>query len=291
MGLTTIAWTDFSFNPWVGCSKVSPACDHCYAEQGSKRLAAQHGLKLWEGDRFMTGESYWKQPASWNRKAIAAGERRRVFCASFADVFEDRPALVPRRERLAKLIESTPALDWLLLTKRPENMNRLAPASWRRAWPVNVWAGTTCEDQAHAEDRVPELLCVPASVRFVSYEPALARVDLRRLRDDDGASWDALTMGIHWVIIGGESGPHARPFDLEWALYTASQCASAGVACFVKQLGSRPIEEGKAFPTVDRKGGDPAEWPRILRVQEFPRDRQGLATKKVPPKTSGQSRT
>jgi len=270
-----IAWTDATMNPWIGCEKVSPACDHCYAESGSKRLAAQHRLKLWEGDRFMTSEAYWKQPAMWNRKAMAAGKRMRVFCASFADVFEDRPELVDRRKRLSHLIEGTPYLDWLLLTKRPQNMIRLALPTWRDAWPANVWAGTTCEDQDHAELRVPELLRVPAAVRFVSYEPALGPVDFRRLRDDElGATWDALaTDRLHWVIVGGESGPKARTFDLAWAHATVAQCKDAGVACFVKQLGSRPIAAGRGYPTVHKKGADPAEWPAALRVQQFPRNR------------------
>lgn len=280
--VTGIAWTDHTFNPWIGCSKVSPACDHCYAESGSKRLAAQHGLKLWEGDRFMTSEAYWKQPAMWNRKAIAAGERRRVFCASFADVFEDRTELVPRRERLAKLIEATPYLDWLLLTKRPENMIRLSPLSWGHRWPLNVWAGTTCEDQAHAEQRVPALLNVPASIRFISYEPALGPVDLRKLRDDEiGATWNALgPAGLDWVIVGGESGPRARPFDLAWARSIVDSCRASGVAPFVKQLGSRPVSAGSPYPLVDKKGGDLAEWPAALRVQEFPLDRTGKSTRK-----------
>lgn len=133
MGVTTgIAWTDHTFNPWIGCAHVSPGCDHCYAEAGtSARIARGRGLPLWgEGAaRQVTSPDYWKQPLRWDRAAAKEGVRRRVFCASLADVFEDRRDLDAARCALWDMIEQTPNLDWLLLTKRPQNVLRLAPTT------------------------------------------------------------------------------------------------------------------------------------------------------------------
>jgi protein gp37 len=271
--VTGIQWTDHTFNPWIGCERVSPGCDHCYAEKGSARLGAQHGLKLWDGDRFFTGENYWRQPLRWNRAAALEGVRRRVFCASFADVFENRPELVRTRGALFQLIRRTPALDWLLLTKRPENMIGLAePWCPDGTWPSNVWAGTTVEDQERAELRVPRLLEVPARVRFLSYEPAIGRVDLLRLRDDElGATWNAFKCGVSWVIVGGESGPKARAFDIDWARRTVRQCQGWKVPVFVKQLGSNPWDSsGVARGILAKKGDVMSEWPEEIRFRQFP---------------------
>ena len=284
--VTNIAWTDSTFNPWLGCEKVSAGCKNCYAENDTPiRDHRGKGLELWGGDaaRVVTGADNWKKPARWNREAQAAGRRHRVFCASLADVFEDRRDLDAPRARLFALIEQTPWLDWQLVTKRPENMVRLATASWAERWPANVWAGCTVEDQPAADERVPWLRDVPAAVRFLSMEPLIAPVVLA----DD--SWDLRDGFLHWLIVGGESGSKARPFDLAWARAIVAQCRDAGVACFVKQLGARPETDQptdchgrllvqKAAGHVpnyqvhlrDSHGGDPAEWPSDLRVREFP---------------------
>ena len=169
---TEIAWTDATFNPWIGCSKVSDGCRNCYAEVDTfARRERARGLELWgpKAARHVTSESYWKQPLKWDREARAAGVRRRVFCASMADVFEDRPDLVEPRQRLSDLVLSTPSLDWLLLTKRPENAARLwlEAGVTNDAWSDNVWLGTTVEHQAAANKRIPHLLAVPARVRFL----------------------------------------------------------------------------------------------------------------------------
>jgi protein gp37 len=153
MGETTIQWTatrgpdgtmhpGFTLNPWIGCERVSPECDFCYADRGSRRLAAQHGLKLWDdgSSRYLTKDPMSKALA-WNRKAQKLGVRLKVFCASYSDVFEDRPELVEPRAALLQTIEHTPCLDWLLLTKRPENMRRMTFSRWAGVWPGNVWAG------------------------------------------------------------------------------------------------------------------------------------------------------
>lgn len=264
---TKIAWCDATFNPWVGCSKVSPACDNCYAEKGSARLGAQHGLKLWQGDRYHTSPAYWREPLRWNRAALAAGVRRRVFCASYADVFEQRDDLLEPRARLWALMQATPGLDWLLLTKRPEHAMRLAEAAATRGpslvhpYPPNAWFGTTAETQEHYEARWAKLALVPAAVRFISHEPALGQLDLHPAH---GNVWP------HWVITGGESGPRARGYDLGWARTLVEHCRLLGIACFVKQLGARPMAEGRPVLLQDKKGGDPSEWEPSLRVQQWP---------------------
>ena len=148
-----IEWTHHTFNPWWGCAKVSPACKHCYAETWAKRV----GKELWgaKSPRRFFSDAHWREPLKWNAEALALGEHRRVFCASMADVFEARAELDPWRDRLWRLIEVTPGLDWLLLTKRPHRIASHAPWS---AWPAHVWLGTTAENQKWADVRVPELV-------------------------------------------------------------------------------------------------------------------------------------
>ncbi len=219
-----IEWTHHTFNPWWGCTKVSEACKHCYAETWARRV----GSRVWGPNaerRFFTN-SHWKQPLDWNREAEVLGERRRVFCASMSDVFEDRPDLRSHRERLFDLIEETPYLDWLLLTKRPKNVSRMA--RWTTDWPDNVWLGTTVEMQKRAEELVPELAKSAAVVRFLSCEPLLGPIDL--------ASW--LGSDVSWVIAGGESGGKARPSHPVWFRALRDQCMAAGVPFHFKQWGN-----------------------------------------------------
>jgi protein gp37 len=260
-----ISWTHATFNPWRGCTKVSPGCANCYAEAQSKRNPKVLGVWGDKGTRVIAGEDYWRQPVKWNAAAGERGERMRVFCASLADWLEDRPELADPRRRLAKLIRQTPNLDWLLLTKRPWNLNDAAGLmDWELdGIPDNVWLGVSVENREHGLPRIDAIRRVMATVRFLSIEPLLedlGPVDLT---------------GIHWVIIGGESGPHARPCNLAWIRSLVKQCEAAGVACFVKQLGGKPVEDA-GFPApckvrlLDRKGGDMDEWPRDLRVQQFP---------------------
>lgn len=292
-----IAWTHHTFNGWIGCEKVSAECDHCYAESGSKRLAAQHHLTLWgeQSSRYITSDGYWQKPLQWNRAAQKSGERARVFCASFADVFEDREDLVKPRARLLHLIEDTPYLDYLLLSKRPENMLRLSAPVWRDNWPSNVWAGTTVGVRPSLH-RALQIQSVPARVKFLSLEPMIEDIGLdppvcpdcdglEQAIGDDGATafcpecetemgfsaiLDPLNGGISWVIVGGESGPHARPFHLEWGQKILGQCREAGVAFFFKQAGSHAVLDGKRLKLRDTKGGDLLELPAYLNVREFP---------------------
>lgn len=181
--LTAIEWTDHTFNPWWGCARVSAGCQLCYAEAAAER----YGHDVWgkAKERRTFGDKHWNEPLRWNRKAEAEGRPRLVFCASMADVFEDHPEVVEERQRLWALIEATPWLRWQLLTKRPENVRAMTP--WGTDWPPNAWVGVSVEDQQRADERLPWLMGLERSVlRFVSYEPALGRVDFRPWLD---GSW------------------------------------------------------------------------------------------------------
>lgn len=274
--LTHIQWTNHTFNPWWGCSRVSPACRFCYAD----RDASRYGFELWRrhGERRMLSENNWRRPLKWNREAEAEGVPAMVFCASMADVFEDHPQLNEPRERLWGLIEATPWLYWQLLTKRPENVAGMVP--WGNDWPVNVWLGTSVETQRWADTRIPVLLNTPARTRFLSAEPLLSPVDLStwldtRLACGCGADdCSAFCMapepsGIDWVIVGGESGPKSRPMDITWAQRLITQCRAAEVAVFMKQTG-RVYAKRNGFVRDPLKGGDPSDWPTGLAVRQFP---------------------
>jgi protein gp37 len=232
-----IEWTDHTFNPWWGCQRVSAACDHCYAETMAKRF----GQKVWgaKAPRRFFGDVHWTAPLRWHAEAAADGLRRRVFCASMADVFEKRADLNPWREKLWALIKVTPALDWLLLTKRPQLIAAQLPQDWGEGYR-NVWLGTTTENQVEADRRLPHLLGAPARVHFVSAEPLLGPLDLRRwLKDKDRR--------VGWVIAGGESGPGARPSDREWFRGLRDQCTSVGVPFHFKQWGNWVPGDNGAF--------------------------------------------
>jgi protein gp37 len=229
-----IEWTTHTFNPWWGCTKVSEACKHCYAESWAKRV----GQKVWgpKAERRMFSDQHWMQPLRWNRLAEGQASRPRVFCASMADVFEERDELTAPRARLWDLIEATPNLDWLLLTKRPQNVMRLA--GFGATWPKNVWLGTTVELQARAEELLPHLALVPAAVRFISAEPLLGPLTIE--------PWLGST--INWVITGGESGPKARPASPAWFRSLHAQCMAANVAFHFKQWGDWAPGQGINLP-------------------------------------------
>ena len=225
---SSIEWTHHTFNPWWGCSKVSPACKNCYAETWAKRV----GQNVWGkgAERRFFGEKHWSEPRRWNGEAERVGERRRVFCASMADVFERRTELQPWRQKLWDLIGETPNLDWLLLTKRPQNVKSMI--GWpEEDWPSNVWLGSTVENRNWAEKRLPHLLSHDAKVRFLSCEPLLGEIDL--------APWlnARAYHSIDWVIAGGESGPQARPMPSRWARSLQEQCEASGIAFHFKQWG------------------------------------------------------
>lgn len=219
-----IEWTHHTFNPWWGCTKVSEACAHCYAETWSKRV----GQELWgpRGSRRFFGEKHWNQPLKWDEEAQLTGVRPRVFCASMADVFEKRKVLETPRKKLFKLIDETKHLDWLILTKRPENIRTLSP--WATQAPDNVWLGATVENQARADERIPHLAQVNSKVRFVSCEPLLGPLSL--------AKW--LKQEISWVIAGGESGGLSRPSHPTWFKALRDECIEAEVPFHFKQWGN-----------------------------------------------------
>jgi protein gp37 len=280
---TGISWTDATFNSWWGCQKVSPACDHCYAERDAKRFAA--GRVLWGAGSerrifdvtTAAGAKHWKAPFNWAKTMPAKlGRRPRVFCASMGD-WLDLDAPIVEFVRLLDTIRLTPELDWLLLSKRIGNWRkRLADAwdegmhptivptdrlellAWIERWldgdaPANVWLGATVIDQAEADRDIPKLLAVPARVRFLSIEPLLGPITLPRTHCDHGSLPGPGGVGgvmcpdcrgardgcmrLHWVIAGGESGPHARPAHLGWFRSLRDQCAAAGVAFHFKQHG------------------------------------------------------
>lgn len=280
---TGIEWADHTFNPWVGCSKVSPACDHCYAESWAKRTGAGE----WGGPRRRTSTANWQLPLKWNRLSaqwVANGGRRtRVFCASLADVFDNQ---VPDdwRKELFELIRLTPSLDWLLLTKRPQNIIRMVRShgsvagNGTRYLPDNVQLGTTIEDQKRADLNLPALLkCRPelgARVLFVSVEPMLGPIELSQACA--GYMQDFAAMGsayLQWVICGGESGSGARPMHPDWARGLRDQCAAAGVPFLFKQWGEWCPRgpESMGYPSVDGV-------PR-LRITDAGQDGQDLGSK------------
>jgi len=253
---TKISWAHASFNGWVGCVEVSPACDRCYA----RSLAERYGWAKWGKDqpRHRTSQAYWRKPIAWNAKAAKAGERIRVFAFSLADLFEDRRDLDPWRADFYRLIENTPWLTWMLLTKRADCMERLLPAAWLAKPQPNVWLGVTAENQRRADERIPLLLGVPAVVRWISAEPLLGPLDLGRWLGPSRLSF---------VVVGGESGPGARRMDLGWARDILGECHRTGVAFHFKQKGSALARE---LGCKDRHGKTSGEWPKDLQVQEIP---------------------
>lgn len=250
MGITTgIEWTNSTFNPWIGCTNISPGCDHCYAEQQN----AYRGWSEWgaHGTRKRTSASNWQNPIKWNKAAKAFqrenGHRQRVFCASLADVFDNK-APEEFRSDLFELIRSTPELDWQLLTKRPQNIRKMLPSDWDGGYH-NVWLGTTCEDQIRYDQRWQVLRDIPAAVRFISYEPAIGGVRLHQT----GVQPD-------WLISGGESGHHARVMNPQWARDIIKDCKNHGVAVFHKQWGqyaSNPLVFEQGLPSREAESLDP----------------------------------
>ena len=312
-----IEWCDHTFNPWMGCTKVSAACANCYAERDMDK---RFGKVAWgpNGTRVKTSESNWKKPLAWNRKAEESGIRPRVFCASLADVFEDWDGLITcyqtgdplvvnqnghiwpsgwpsmsdgddwglreytmgdMRQQLFALIDATPNLDWLLLTKRPENVRRMikdvnpehtrADITVPQQFRKNVWLGVSAENQEQADTRIPELLQCRnlASVLFLSCEPLLGGVDIEpwlpggvpmeydcdRNKEVIGSRENECEIEIwkehvDWVIAGGESGPNARPSHPDWFRLLREQCSTAGIPFHFKQWGEWiPMDEYSPF--------------------------------------------
>lgn len=291
---THIEWCDHTFNPWEGCTKVSPGCANCYAETRNARFGGGTAPNWGKGaPRRRTSVQNWHEPVKWDREAkeefirkahqTGAGEvirhnRPRVFCASLADWLDDEVPIEWLAD-LLDLIRKTPHLDWLLLTKRPENWRArighageyaaLHPDRYQlhlmlRAWchdmsPSNVWLGTTVENQDMADKRIPALLRIPARVRFLSCEPLLGPVSLGGFDGKHYRSWldpvERASCGIHWLIAGGESGPKARPMHPDWARDLRDQCAAAGVPFLFKQWGE--WAQARVMTQEEERSGPP----------------------------------
>ncbi|WP_313377959.1 phage Gp37/Gp68 family protein [Achromobacter insolitus] len=272
-----IEWTDHTFNPWEGCQKVGPGCDHCYAEARNARFGGGQAVNWGPGaPRRRTSAANWRKPLAWNSDAGAFyaqhGRRQRVFCSSLADVFDNAVDPTWRRD-LFDLMELTPNLDWLLLTKRIGNVARMLPThDW--AARDNVWLGATIVNQAEADRDIPKLLAVPARRRFLSMEPLLGPVDLGRACRL--AAFHA-TEVLDWVIVGGESGPKARPMNPQWATGLRDQCQAAGIPFLFKQWGEwaragvRQSGLPGRYALATREGWFGEGAPAPTELDQFPR--------------------
>jgi protein gp37 len=245
---TAIKWTDHTFNIVWGCTKVSPGCKNCYADT----LASRYGHDVWSPGkpRRTFGEKHWREPIKWNRSAERDGERRNVFCSSMCDIFEDHPTTQTELQKLWPLITATPSLDWQLLTKRAERIVLGLPPDWGCGYP-NTWLGVSIENNDYVE-RADHLRRIPATVRFISYEPALGPLDRLDLT------------GIDWVIFGGESGHYFRKHEDDWARATFRRCRDAGVAFFFKQ--SSGLYPGRG----ELDGQTPRDFPKPRVITTSP---------------------
>ncbi len=298
MGATTgIAWCHATWNPWISCAFDSVECHNCFAKAWAERFRPE--IK-WgpHGDRVRTSPANWRLPLKLNAEAEKEGRRKQLFCGSLLDLFEllpvthkDAQMQHDARAEVWGIIEATPWIDWQMLTKRPQNMPAMVPARWNdEGWPDNVWAMASVGNE-QGKRRVHDLMRVNARVRGLSVEPMIEGFSLA----------DELATGlIHWVIIGGESGPKARPFDLAWGQQIVDECSDArvAVAVFVKQLGAVPmmgmdswramrplpkereaLNDRTPFDCIplwldDQHGADWDQWPKgaIERVRQFPFD-------------------
>ncbi len=352
MSASKIEWTDETWNPVTGCSKVSPGCENCYAErQALGRLKGTKGYPGLPWTKANAGVNVQPHPSRLEIP-LRAKRPRRYFVNSMSDLFHEE---VPDEflDRIFAVMALTPRHTYQVLTKRAARMREYISSAYRRVrfdveegtvsslywdtlsnrekvmlqkrwwtplppkkWPLrNVWLGVSAEDQRRTDERVPHLLATPSAVRFVSAEPLLGPVDVSRFMWPTHWHWDAkfktpkeaIAVGaraerkrqalvsamrpfVDWIIVGGESGPHSRPMDVEWARDIVRQCGESGVPVFVKQMGARPITTGEWTPRPrsyervdpdgcahrhyvslrDAKGGDPSEWPEDLRVQQMP---------------------
>lgn len=256
-----IAWTTHTFNPWVGCTKVGPGCDHCYAEAWNSRFSADHSAPNWGpgAPRRRTAVSNWSKVRRWDREAEGAAEPVRVFCASLADVFDNEADPAVRRDLWA-LVKQCRNLRFQFLTKRIGNASKFLPVDWAEDFP-HCGIVATVVTQAECDRDLPKLLDVKRlfGVAWVglSIEPQTEAVLPRNVA------------GLDWAITGGESdqrGMKARPYDPQWASNLIADGAARGYAVFVKQMGSNPV----GLKLKDRAGADPVEWPERLRVRQFP---------------------
>lgn len=266
---TKISWVDSTWNPWIGCTHAGPGCDHCYAE-------AQNKFRKWNGGtwgdkapRQVTATQTWRDPLSWEDKACAGrvgkdGQHWLVFAGDLCDIF-DRLGDKDARIRMWELFRQTPHLTWLILTMRPQHIAEFLPADWDTGYR-NVWLGVTVENRKNGYPRIEALRRIPATLRFISCEPLLENMP------------DIELTGIDWVIVGGESGSEARPFDIEWARVIKGRCQDFSTVFFLKQLGGAPLQDGSPFKLDhcksrgwrDSHGVLLENFPPDLRIQRWP---------------------
>lgn len=267
--VTGILWTDSTWNAWWGCQQAGPGCLHCYAEAMDKRTGGAHfGAKA---DRRRTGINNWNEPLRWQKKEAAFllehGHQRRVFVGSMMDIMDNAVPLEWSWDAFAR-IEECDKLQWLPLTKRVGNVPDRVPGHWQIGhWPRHVGLMITVVTQLEADRDIPKLLEWKRRFNIpwvgLSVEPLIEPINL---------DLDFEHAGIDWVIVGGESGPGARPFDMIWALSIVRQCQHSGVAVFVKQMGANVYSHGSMIDLKDRShGGDMREWWASIRVRQFPR--------------------
>lgn len=268
---SAIEWTRHTWNLGWGCNKKSEGCENCYAE----RDACRFGWDVWGANkpRRLLSRKYYNQPIFWNDAARQLGEKHKVFCGSMMDWTDE--CWYPMLPFLWQMWRDTPDLIWLMLTKNADAIKDCLPRDWGDGYP-NVWQGITTENQKQADIRIPELLKVPAKVRFLSCEPLLELISLKTwlichacggtgegYPSDCPFCYDGSDPQFHWVIAGGESGKNVRPMELDWARSIRDQCQKAGVKFFMKQLGSSHFYG-------NTKGQHPECWPQDLNVRQFP---------------------
>jgi protein gp37 len=308
-GKSNIEWCTDTWNPIVGCTIVSPGCTNCYAmkwaHSGMKAIKHYDGTtKVVNGHAIWTGlvrqapEHILMAPLKWKKP-------RRIFVNSMSDLFHED---VPDEwiDMVFAVMALSPQHIFQVLTKRSKRMREYASTDSGKAWndlrarwfraatskcpdgavpldflvgnafrryPLpNVWLGVSCEDQKRADERIPDLLATPAAVRFVSAEPLLGPIDFsRHIEIRMPSLYSPVEVNLDWIIVGGESGPGSRPFNLAWGRSIIAQCKAAGVPVFMKQVGADPFTNDNLYMTLkDRKGGDPLEWPEDLRVRQMP---------------------
>jgi protein gp37 len=281
---TKIAEFDHTFNPWWGCAKIAIGCQNCYAKAFAHRLR----WEVWGKNkcRRFFGPNHWAAPIRWNRNAGKSDRSCYVLCGSMCDVFEihsqqsyEQVFQRPEREKLWALIDQTPQLTWMLLTKRPENIETLLPHQWRREnngkIPANVWFGYSASNQADFDTGWPTMESFgyfSYAKLFLSLEPLLGYINLDSWLTDevdcgDEHNFERGTKGIDWVRIGGETGRGARRMALDWVTYVLQKCERDGTPAYLSQLGTI---QARILGLSDTKGAKVNEWPAQLRVQQLP---------------------
>lgn len=276
--MTKIQWTNESWNPFAGCSKISAGCKNCYAIRDAVRLSGNDNPKIakkyagtvsannWTGKINLASEDTLLKPLRWTRP-------RMIFVNSMSDLFHDN---VPEKwiDKVFEVMYEAKKHTFQILTKRPERMlDYISKSAYLSNNPLpNVWLGVSVEDQKAADERIPLLLQTPAAIRWISAEPLLEKVELEQHLQCESCihrsvHW-CVDSVIDWVVVGGESGDKARVCNVDWIRSIVQQCQSAQVAVFVKQLGAN--SHGLDYCLSNRKGGDSFEFPVDLQVREYP---------------------